>query len=116
MGSYLVVQTGVFWESVSTCSLKGKTMKTRHKVLLVLTAVVIGLTVLAILMPPAQIMPERTIGVIYHGHRASYTLPAEYELGLLFPWVIFAWAVYVQVVLPLCLHPWEKRTAFGHSM
>lgn len=91
-------------------------MKTRLKVLLALMVVVIGLTILATLMPPAQIMPERTIGIVYHGHRASYTLPAEYEQSMLIPCTILAWLIYVQCALPFCLHPWEKRTAFGHSM
>lgn len=91
-------------------------MKTRLKVLLALTVVVLGMTVLSVLIPPAQIKPEQTIGIVYRGHRASYTLPAEYEKGLLVSCTIIAWVFYVQGALPICLHPWEKRPRFGHSL
>ena len=69
---------------------------------------VISLTTWAILDPPAQTVPERTIGVFHRGHRASYTLPAEYETSILPGLVVFAWMLYLQGGIPLCLLPWEK--------
>ncbi len=84
--------------------------RTRLTVFWALTSVLLILSIWFVL--GVQIIPEQTIGIVHRGHRAFYTLPAEYELpeeGYLSFAVGFGWIVWFQGALPILLSRWEDK-------
>lgn len=84
-------------------------MKTLRIVLFALLAILLVATLLRTTYTLIPIKDAYVVGVTYHGHRSSYTMPPEYPPDYLGIAIFAGWWMGLQVGIPLLWMTFEKK-------